>query len=516
MLETCDKPMLTKSRFLRFLIISIILLMILLVGIGFYKLNGIKSGTISSILSSTVNSLEAEMAITLQNTHSQLKIVQEWGNNGLIPIQDKNKILQQFSPLLEQFKLIKTIKIVLDSGNSFILYKKNKNWYLYQYYPDKNAVLTIFDENDNILSEKTVNDKKDFRNKSWYKKANSENYSFFYYDVEDTNNVGTISIRWNDRKSSLAGVVAFEISVDFVNQIYKKLGQDGFALLIDKSDRILNIGDSEISEDIIEKVKKYIHKYGVKHFTTFSLRSNKVLWWAGVRPLKKNADIYLSVIISEKDILPDVSRQKHKWYIAFGVIFLLAIILIFLLVKSYNNSLDRIDALKKSNTVDKETEILNLINEGENSKLEFKSTVRMNLKSGKFGKEIEKAWLKNIVAFLNTDGGTVLLGVADDGVILGLDADKFKNRDNCMLHIMNLIKHHIGIEFNSYIDIECVTISGKDVAVIKVTSFVEPAFLHMSDTDEEFYIRSGPSSVSLTISKAIKYINDKKQKSNKD
>jgi predicted HTH transcriptional regulator len=81
-----------------------------------------------------------------------------------------------------------------------------------------------------------------------------------------------------------------------------------------------------------------------------------------------------------------------------------------------------------------------------------------------------------------------------------------------MLHITNLIKAHIGIEFNSYINIECHSVKGKDVVVIEVKSSPEPAFLHMSDNDEEFYVRSGPSSVSLTISKAIKYINDKKNK----
>jgi hypothetical protein len=509
--EACDKSMLTKSRFLKLLIISVLLLLILLIGVGIYKLNGIKSSTISSILNSTVNSLEAEMTITLENTHSQLKIAQEWGNNGLIVLNDEKKILNQFSPLLEQFQLIKSIKIVSDNGNALVLYKKD-NWYLYKYYPNQKGRLVIFDKDKNIVSEKSIKNTKNYLSKNWYKNAKIERYSFFYYDVENTNNVGTISIRWKDKKNNQSGVIAFEISIDFVNQIYKKLGQHGFAFLIDDSNRILNIGDTEITEDIINKITNHLNKNKIYSFTTFSFKSDKVLWWVGIKPLKKNSGVFLSVIIPEKDILPDVSKQKHKWYFVFGIIFLLAIILIYLLVKSYNNSLDRIDALKENKYVDKETEILNLIKQGEDSKTEFKSTVRMNLKSGKFGKEIEKAWLKNVVAFLNTDGGTILLGVADDGEIVGINEDKFKNKDGCMLHITNLIKAHIGIEFNSYINIECHSVKGKDVVVIEVKSSPEPAFLHMSDNDEEFYVRSGPSSVSLTISKAIKYINDKKNK----
>lgn len=38
---------------------------------------------------------------------------------------------------------------------------------------------------------------------------------------------------------------------------------------------------------------------------------------------------------------------------------------------------------------------------------------------------IRIAWLKAVVAFMNTDGGTLLIGVSDDGAIKGLDADNF-------------------------------------------------------------------------------------------
>ena len=46
-----------------------------------------------------------------------------------------------------------------------------------------------------------------------------------------------------------------------------------------------------------------------------------------------------------------------------------------------------------------------------------------NLKSGKNGKEIELAWLKGVVGFMNTNGGILLIGVDDSGTILGIDAD---------------------------------------------------------------------------------------------
>ena len=43
---------------------------------------------------------------------------------------------------------------------------------------------------------------------------------------------------------------------------------------------------------------------------------------------------------------------------------------------------------------------------------------------------MEKAVLKTIVAFLNTDGGNLLIGVDDDGDIIGADIQSFERRHN--------------------------------------------------------------------------------------
>ena len=59
-----------------------------------------------------------------------------------------------------------------------------------------------------------------------------------------------------------------------------------------------------------------------------------------------------------------------------------------------------------------------LIQRGESKTLEFKSTLRWNLvEDRKDDKRVTHAALKTIAAFLNTEGGDLLLGVADDGAI---------------------------------------------------------------------------------------------------
>ena len=56
-----------------------------------------------------------------------------------------------------------------------------------------------------------------------------------------------------------------------------------------------------------------------------------------------------------------------------------------------------------------------LIDVGESGEVEFKSTLRWHLHAERMDKEIEHASLKTIAAFLNTAGGTLLIGVNDDG-----------------------------------------------------------------------------------------------------
>ncbi len=68
-----------------------------------------------------------------------------------------------------------------------------------------------------------------------------------------------------------------------------------------------------------------------------------------------------------------------------------------------------------------ETSLEELIAEGESSDLEFKSSLRWDLKENRADKKIGGIALKAIAALSNGEGGTLLIGVNDEGKILGLD-----------------------------------------------------------------------------------------------
>jgi CheY-like chemotaxis protein len=153
--------------------------------------------------------------------------------------------------------------------------------------------------------------------------------------------------------------------------------------------------------------------------------------------------------------------------------------------------------------------IKSLISSGESDRVEFKSTLRWNLKTERAEKVIEKSWLKSIVAFLNTDGGVLLIGVADAGDILGTEADQFDSNDKYLLHVNNRIREYIGLEYVSFIKFQLVPVEGKALLLVQCQPSPSPVFLKIGK-DEDFYIRVGPGNRRLSTSEVLTYVTNRK------
>jgi len=153
--------------------------------------------------------------------------------------------------------------------------------------------------------------------------------------------------------------------------------------------------------------------------------------------------------------------------------------------------------------------LMELIHRGESHNLEFKSTLRWNIKAERKDPAIEHASLKTISAFLNSSGGILLIGVEDDGHIIGTELDKFDNEDRYLLHLWNLIKSSMGQDIGQYVNVTIEDCNEKHVCKIVCSRSSRPVFLKQKGYDEEFYIRLGPSSANLHISEALKYIADR-------
>ncbi|MEQ9618422.1 MAG: putative DNA binding domain-containing protein [Deltaproteobacteria bacterium] len=150
-----------------------------------------------------------------------------------------------------------------------------------------------------------------------------------------------------------------------------------------------------------------------------------------------------------------------------------------------------------------------LIKQGESQNLEFKSTLRWDVKQKNVNKELEKIILKTIAGYMNSDGGQLIIGVEDNGNIFGLendykalgnaDRDKFEN------HLVQIIKTSIGVEYVKYANIIFDEVDHKDVCLITVLKADKPAYVDFKGK-EEFFVRTGNNTSPLSIKEAQEYI----------
>lgn len=146
-----------------------------------------------------------------------------------------------------------------------------------------------------------------------------------------------------------------------------------------------------------------------------------------------------------------------------------------------------------------------LIAAGEGVRTEFKSTLRVNLHTREKDPKMEHAILRTIVGFLNSHGGTLIIGVNDDGEILGLQNDAFESEDKMDLHLGNLIKARMGASTMLYISPRFETLGAQRVLVVDCKPSKVPVFLK-NGTEEEFFVRAGASSAALPPSQMNEYI----------
>jgi len=157
-----------------------------------------------------------------------------------------------------------------------------------------------------------------------------------------------------------------------------------------------------------------------------------------------------------------------------------------------------------------EQQIARIISEGENERTEFKSTLRWSLKENKIDHGVEVAWLKTVAAFLNSDGGRLVVGVDDRAVPLGIQADGFENEDKYLLHVNNRLQQHIGAEHAANVRFGLYPAGEVKVLLVECSPALKPVFVN-DGGQESFYVRTGPGTRKLTMSQMLAYVTERRR-----
>ena len=154
--------------------------------------------------------------------------------------------------------------------------------------------------------------------------------------------------------------------------------------------------------------------------------------------------------------------------------------------------------------------INDFIARGEGARLEFKSSIRWDYKTQAVNKELERVIAKTVAGFMNHDGGTLVVGVTDEGSVVGVEPDmatltKKPTQDGLALHITEILTKFLGAPTAAVVGMSFASIDDKTVVVLSADPSATPVFVE-NEGSPEFFVRSGASTRQLNVKEATDYI----------
>ena len=161
-------------------------------------------------------------------------------------------------------------------------------------------------------------------------------------------------------------------------------------------------------------------------------------------------------------------------------------------------------------------DVLDLLTAGESQTLEFKSTARYSLKGQRADKAMEHVIVKTVCGFLNADGGTLLIGVDDEGKVLGLEADfstlgRKRDNDGFELFLRQRLDSDLSIATARVVTIRFETIRGHEICMVSVSSSGKPVFskpMQGGNQPSEFWVRTGNATNQMHGYAQLEYIKE--------
>lgn len=173
---------------------------------------------------------------------------------------------------------------------------------------------------------------------------------------------------------------------------------------------------------------------------------------------------------------------------------------------SASEVLERLDGVRTART-----DIERLLASDESARLEFKASLRVPVdlpkpgdkrSPGELSRALEREVIETLAAFLNTEGGTLVIGVKDDKTVVGIEADysrvKPQSRDGWCQTFDHLVTNDLGGEVMKCIDLRLEPRRDRTIAMIKCLPRKEPTWV-----GDELYVRYTASTQRLSTRHAV-------------
>jgi len=230
---------------------------------------------------------------------------------------------------------------------------------------------------------------------------------------------------------------------------------------------------------------------------------NEAIYYYEHIRLNPNAPTLKNFILDEFAFLqPGKSLEIPIFYLFFGAL------LAFIITRTYSLFAKNVGLLQQvSEELGKN--VAHVIDQGEGPLIEFKSSFRWDFQQSKMNRDLETVVLKTIAGFMNSAGGSLLIGVADDKQILGLGNDyqtlKKPNRDGFERAIMTSVSSNLGTDLCRHIHIIFHVIDNADICRVIVMPSNRPVYLK-HEGKLKLFVRIGGSTRELNLQEAVEYI----------
>ncbi|MFE0530427.1 DUF262 domain-containing protein [Micromonospora parva] len=154
-----------------------------------------------------------------------------------------------------------------------------------------------------------------------------------------------------------------------------------------------------------------------------------------------------------------------------------------------------------------------LIAAGESQTTEFKSSGRWNVHTQQHDPKLGQILVKAVCGFLNAEGGVLLIGVEDDGKVLGIESDfttlgTKQNADGYELFLRQLLDHNLSASTAPTVRIRFPQVEGKMICQVSVAASGRPIFAKPAKGGadaSDFWVRVGNATKQLHGDDLIKY-----------
>jgi len=506
---------------------SIIVLSILGTAVVYFTTaKRIRERIVNEYIQTKTLALTSEFTNRAERLENSIRLFSQWGQNGLINLKDTASFERAFIPVLIDAKSIYAISIIENNGNEYEIFKKDSVYQSTFYFPEDEKILKkTINNRGKVIEAQTIHQaKKDFKRNWLMERFVDSNYIWQGPSLYKGNKeIVSLVSSWTNKDSSIVRIAIHVLLKDFFKVFSEiEVNENEYLFLMNYDGEVYNLLEYEnFAEKYpgvqlsmhpfykikIQEIKKAVETWISKQKDTantleFRIK-NHTYWTKFVSINKKGSKYLLGIVVSEKSINSKLGEKNLLVIVLSVLIIIFGAFIGFVVVIRMNRHLRELQPKIRANYIEKD--IQHLAGLPESKSLEFKSTIRHNLHTGKNDRAIEFAWMKGVAAFLNTDGGIILIGIRDDGSFHGIEKDGFENEDKALLHIKNLITKNIGIEYMKFVNMFTARIEGKTIIALQCKQSSKPAYIK-NGGEEQFYVRAGSSSTKLTVQQAVEHI----------